>query len=174
MTGNVVLASLGLALVAACTDPRNAQAPGESDLQARIEAVGKPGPSAPATIRFTLSYRGKAPLYVLDGHTPLEGMQGHLFDVTRDGKEVPYRGMMVKRGDPGKESYHRLDPGQSLEARVSLAEGYDLSLPGTYTVTFDWRGRGDATLEAAQVPRPRGDHAGPKLRSNTVTFTVPP
>jgi hypothetical protein len=49
---------------------------------------------------------------------------------------------MAKRGDPAKESYRVIEPGESLEARIDLAEGYDVSRPGTYTVAFEWRGRG--------------------------------
>ncbi len=169
-----MLACAVVALAAACAEPPAAPAQGGPGLEVRIEADGKPGNPAPATIRFILTNRGRDSLYVLDWYTPLEGMQGNLFDVTRDGKEVSYRGMMVKRGDPGRESYHPLQPGQSLEARVSLADGYEVSSPGLYTVTFDWRGRGDVTADAGTLPRPRGDHQGPRLRSNSVAFTVRP
>ena len=156
---------------AACGESTPAEGRHEDPLEARIQIAENPPKDVP--VRFFLTNRGKEALYVLDWYTPLEGMQGDLFQVARDGKPVPYRSLMVKRGDPGKESYHRLEPGQSLEAQVPLAPSYDVSLPGAYTVQFVWEGRGDVCRDRDGIPRPRDAHEPPKLRSNVAAFTVP-
>jgi len=88
------------------------------------------------SLTFTLVNHGRDPLYVLTWYTPLEGIAGEIFQVERDGRPLPYEGILAMRGDPGPESYVLLPPGGSVTATVDLARAFDFSQPGAYTVTF--------------------------------------
>ena len=46
----------------------------------------------PVEVVFQLSNPTAQPLFVLDWHTPLEGLLNDFFEVTRDGTELSYRG----------------------------------------------------------------------------------
>lgn len=97
---------------------------------------GEPTPDGPVMVRFVLRNDGPRTLYVLRWYTPLEGVRGKIFTVTRDGVAIPYRGPMVKRGQPQAGNYAAIAPGDSVANEVDLARAYDLSRPGKYTVKF--------------------------------------
>src|SRR5688572_1369763 len=59
----------------------------------------------PAELAFTLTNAGEEVVHVLNWQTPFEGIRAPMFTVVRDGVEVEYRGVMVKRGAPRKEDY---------------------------------------------------------------------
>lgn len=145
----VFAAALTLALTAGCsstapgTAPRGpatvAAAPAAEPqaLECLLQApdhVGLGEPVVPVT--FTLRNGGRTDLRVLARHTPLEGMLGDIFEVTRDGERLGYRGRMVKRGPPGENEFITLAPGDHLRATVDLLEGYDLTLAGQYGVRY--------------------------------------
>ena len=68
----------------------------------------------PITINFTLENLLDENLWILKWYTPLEGMRGEIFQVNCDGKEIPYEGMMAKRGDPDRDSYMHIVPRGSV------------------------------------------------------------
>jgi hypothetical protein len=90
-------------------------------------------------ITFTLENAGPAPVRVLARQTPLEGLLGDMFEVTLDGRPIPYHGRMVKRGPPAADEFHALAPGEHAHATIDLLEGYDLSSGGSYRVRFTRR-----------------------------------
>jgi peptidyl-Lys metalloendopeptidase len=111
----------------------------------------------PVELRFQLTNRTAQPLYVLTWRTPLEGLLGNDFQVTREGTEVPYQGPMVKRGNPQAEDYAALAPGASVDAKVELSLAYEMKQPGRYRIAF----RGelmDVTEKQVDVPRPLEQH----------------
>jgi hypothetical protein len=108
----------------------------ESDLTAKIDVPTPLRSGVIVTAAFTLTNTSSDGLYVLKWFTPLEGMAGDIFRVERDGLELPYRGILVKRGPPMSEDYVRLEAGESASAEVDLAEGYDFSQAGQYTIQF--------------------------------------
>lgn len=75
--------------------------------------------------------------YVLKWHTPLEGFRGNFLRVYCGNEELPYEGIMEKRGNPDSSSYDLLFPGSSVSASVYLGEAYDLSKPGVYRVELN-------------------------------------
>ena len=75
--------------------------------------------------------------YVLKWHTPLEGFRNNFLRVFCDEEELPYEGVMAKRGNPDPASYDLLLPGSSVSASVYLGEAYDLSKPGVYRVELN-------------------------------------
>jgi hypothetical protein len=91
---------------------------------------------AVVNVRFTLTNTSSEGLYVLKWFTPLEGLAGDIFRVQRDGVDLAYRGKLIKRGPPIAEDYVWIDAGGSVSAEVDLAQGYDLSKAGQYTLQF--------------------------------------
>jgi peptidyl-Lys metalloendopeptidase len=107
----------------------------------------------PVELRFQLTNRTAQPLYVLKWRTPLEGLMGKDFDITRDGTEVAFMGRMVKRGNPPAEAYVTIAPGASVDAKVDLSQAYELKQPGRYRIAFNGELM-DVTDKQAEVPRP--------------------
>jgi peptidyl-Lys metalloendopeptidase len=127
----------------------------------------------PVNLRFELHNPTDRPLYVLIWYTPLEGITGDIFQVTRDGEELPYQGMLAKRGDPTLEEYIAIEPGEATSAEVDLRMGYDLSAPGSYQVQFT-TGLQDVTDDVSLIPRKRDDHRPQSLSCDPVSFRIVP
>lgn len=108
----------------------------ESDLTAKIDVPTSLNSGVIVTAVFALTNTSSDGFYVLKWFTPLEGIAGDIFRVERDGAELPYRGKLVKRGPPISEDYVWLEAGESVSAEVDLAEGYDFSQAGQYTIQF--------------------------------------
>jgi hypothetical protein len=124
------------------TSTRSGQ-PSGADLEAVLQAPASLPEGESVEVRFILINRSETGLYVLKWYTPLEGLQGDIFRVTRDGEPIPYNGRLVLRGDPTGDDYVHLDPGESVSATVDLATvgengapAYDFSRPGCYTIAF--------------------------------------
>jgi hypothetical protein len=145
-----------------------------SPLECRIEPRAPLTAGGPAEIRFVLTNPSRGPVWVLRWNTPFEGWRGSIFTVTApDGTEIPYTGPMVKRGDPGRDDYVQIPPGDEADAVVDLANVYDLGKPGRYRLQVTG-GIADLTADAAAVPRPRERHQGAALRCGEVTLEVRP
>ena len=59
-----------------------------------------------------------------------------LFTVTRDGAEVPYEGMHVKRFAPASGDYITIPAGKTVTFEAELSGVYDLQQEGNYTFTY--------------------------------------
>ena len=125
----------------------------------------------PVNLRFSLHNLTDDTLYVLTWYTPLEGIAGEIFRITLEGSEIPYRGMLAKRGDPVREEYLVIEKGATVSAVVDLAEVYDLSQAGQYHVEFTSR-LCDVTSDGTAVPRKRDDHQAQELPCNAVDFEI--
>jgi hypothetical protein len=125
----------------------------------------------PVNLWFELHNQTDHPLYVLIWYTPLEGMAGEIFRVTRNGQELRYQGVLAKRGDPSREEYVAIEPGGATSAQVDLRTGYDLSMPGSYQVQLT-TGLRDVADDASLVPRKRDEHQPQSLSCNTVRFNI--
>lgn len=68
-------------------------------------------------------------------HTPFEGLLNDIFSVSASKGDVPYHGPMVKRAPPGPKDYIQLAPGESRQATVDLAEGYEIP-SGGFAVSY--------------------------------------
>ncbi|WP_228530687.1 MULTISPECIES: protease [Myxococcaceae] len=90
----------------------------------------------PMTLRFRLTNRGRETLYVLDWHTPLEGLRSRMLEVKRNGAELPYQGPLVKRAAPTADDYRELAPGASVDGEVDVGLAYDTAAPGRYALGF--------------------------------------
>lgn len=146
-----VLASSG------CTSKREAGAVPASPLACTLSVAPRVRAGEPLMLRFQLTNRTGQPLYVLDWHSPLEGLLSRMLQVTRDGQDVPYRGPMVKRGDPGAEDYRAVAPGASVEESIDVGLAYETAAPGRYRIAFAGPLL-DVVTDAAEVPRPLDRH----------------
>jgi peptidyl-Lys metalloendopeptidase len=154
-------------------------APGQTRMQetegdmfgCTLETEGTYVIAAPVDVRFSLHNRTNRTLYVLTWYTPLEGIAGRIFRVTRDGDELWYQGILAKRGDPSRDDYITLEPGMTASALVNLAEVYDLSQPGRYRIEFVSRIH-DVTDDVSSIPRKRDDHQPHELSCRAVDFEL--
>ena len=87
-------------------------------------------------LRVTITNTSATPQYVLKWHTPFNGIEDHLFDIKRDGVDVPYLGRHYKRGAPTAKDYYVLKPGQSHTSKVEISSVYDLSVTGDYSIKY--------------------------------------
>ena len=146
-----------------------AAAPG---LQCTLQAPARVVVGQPVRLTFTLTNRGASPLRVLEWNTPFEGWFAPYVQVARDGNAVPYRGPVMKRGDPSADEYFSLAAGGARRADVDLALPFDLSVPGRYLVTpqltlFDQFAGG-----AKAAARPRDAHVPLALPCNPIEVEI--
>ncbi len=66
--------------------------------------------------------------------TPVDGLSADLLVVTRDGVPVPYIGAGSAR--PAVEPELVLAAGESVSATVDVAQAYDLSVAGDYSIEY--------------------------------------
>jgi len=135
-----------------------------------LEKEGRTG--AAVNLRFSLKNMSDSTLYVLTWYTPLEGLYGDIFRITRDGGErIPYRGIMAKRGNPTVEDYIAVEPGKAVSAVVDLAEAYDLSQTGDYRVEFSGT-LPDVCKDKQLIPRKQADHKPYSITCNAIDFKI--
>jgi hypothetical protein len=125
----------------------------------------------PIVINFALENLSSEDLWVLKWYTPLEGLKGKIFRVSCDGKEIPYEGPMVKRGQPTKSDYILIHPGKSVSAPVDLSSVYKLSSSQKYLVEFKGRIY-DFAISDDSIPKSTEEHQMIKIPGNTVTFRI--
>jgi peptidyl-Lys metalloendopeptidase len=152
--------------------PTEPPLPGESGLIASIEAPASLASGEAVNVKFTLTNTLSEGLYVLRWFTPLEGLAGDIFRVRRDGLHLPYHGILVKRAPPTAEDYVWLDAGGSISAEVDLAEGYDFSQPGQYTVQFRSPRLSDTAKTLAEQADSFDELVTIQIPSNPVGVTI--
>ncbi|HEX4495017.1 MAG TPA: hypothetical protein VIE43_05045 [Thermoanaerobaculia bacterium] len=140
-------------------------------LECKMEAMRPQIAGGPNGIRFQVINRMPGALSVLRWNTPFEGWRGTIVTVTFQGRELPYRGPMVKRGDPVAGDYMRLRASESQIIGMDLSQAYDLSKPGLYTVKVTG-GVQDVIQDGTPAPRPRDRFQGVGLVCNELTLDV--
>jgi peptidyl-Lys metalloendopeptidase len=124
------------------------------------------GASESALVKVTLrniSLRtsGLKAAKLLKKFTPANGVEEPLFAVTREGAAVAYEGPHIKRGPVTEEDYLTLAPGESQTWTVDLAEAYDLSKTGHYSIRYALGSLQSNELKLAIEGRPSGNRAPP-------------
>jgi peptidyl-Lys metalloendopeptidase len=179
---------VGVAFLGACAGPEQdgaeqANRPVVVDSQAQdlrdvtvLLSVGKTAVSMSESAMVTVTLRndGRHAVKLLRWHTPAEGLEEPLFEVTRDGAQVAFEGPHYKRPAPTEADYVRLAPGESLTRTVDLQGVYDLSKSGTYRVRFAF---GEASgpvrqLASNEVSLFIEGRANPMLADKGVSATV--
>lgn len=168
-----IIALLPLLACGASVAPRaNGELAREEMLRYRLEAIESTAAAGgPVRIRFTLENVSSQPLWVLTWYTPLEGINGEIFGVTRDGRSLPYEGRMVKRGPAQPEEYVHIEAGGVASREVDLSTSYDLSQPGSYRVEFVGRVH-DVLRTAVTSARAQDEHASTEIEGSTASFRL--
>jgi hypothetical protein len=144
----------------------------ESPMRIRCElSMPKTLASAQAAeLSFTLTNAGDAAIQFLNWQTPFEGIRAPMFEVTRGGVSVEYQGRMLKRGNPRKEDYVVLKPGEQKSATIDLSEAWDVSTPGSYTVEYAAE-LFDVISGTTSAPRSVDEFNAVTLNCGSVAFT---
>lgn len=159
-----------LSLIAVAASSTALSAPA---LRCALVAPARVVAGEPVLLRFTLSNLGPAPLQVLRWNTPFEGAWLAPFvTLTRGGRPVPYQGPMVKRAEPGPDSYLHIDAGSAASAEIDLSPAFDVSRPGRYRVQPQLRLADIHAAPAGSPARPRAEHSGADLACPAVAFSV--
>lgn len=110
----------------------------QADETFKVSLSAQPSYSTGSEVKLnlTLSNLTKETQDVLKWQTPFEGFRSKMFRVTRDGLDIPYQGIRVRRSSPSKSDYMSLGAGESISIEVELSQAYDLSQPGNYEVQF--------------------------------------
>lgn len=145
---------------------------GEAPLQCMLSASARAAVGQSVALHFALHNRSDHALRVLEWNTPFEGWFGAYLELTRDGVALPYRGPMLKRGEPSADEYLGFRAGQRRRASVDLAQVFDLSMPGHYRVEpritlFDV-----VAGATARTARPRDAQRAMPLHCNAVEFDL--
>ncbi len=167
------LGMIALVLITACAPEGEAPAGTGSglSLDCTLEMDESYPVGEPVNLSFELHNPTDRTLYVLAWYTPLEGMAGEIFQITHDGQELTYQGMLAKRGDPLREEYVAIQSGGVVSTGVDLGMSYDLSMPGSYQVQFTANLQ-DLTDDESLLPRKRDDHQPLPLSCDPVVFTI--
>lgn len=89
------------------------------------------------TIKFLVKNNTKTNLKFCYWQTPLEKyFTANFFEIEYKGKNLPYKGMMVKRNPPEKDDFFQLKPNEVISQEIKLNSGYDLSKAGKYNIKF--------------------------------------
>ncbi|MCP3886359.1 MAG: hypothetical protein GY700_12970, partial [Propionibacteriaceae bacterium] len=71
---------------------------------------------------------------VLSWLTPMEGLYSECLEVSKDGNQIEFDGLMVKRGDPPPAAYKIVPAGQAVTNQFKLNEAYSINAIGNYAV----------------------------------------
>lgn len=127
----------------------------------------------PLRLKLTLTNTGAQPLQVLTWATPFDGWFAPFVAVRHDGRDLPYRGPTIKRGEPSVDEFVQLAPGRSRSAMVDVARAFELNQPGHYEllpriVLFD------VIVAAKPVPRLREQFQSQPLNCPSLRFRIVP
>jgi peptidyl-Lys metalloendopeptidase len=129
----------------------------------RIEARPRYAYGGAVEVSFFLENHGPEPLRVLAWGSPLEGLFADFLRVELEGRRLPYRGPMVKRGEPSGEEYLLVEGRGELSNRLDLSRAYRFDLPGEVRLKVDASVADCLPADTAfpgetPVPRPRDQH----------------
>jgi hypothetical protein len=87
-------------------------------------------------LKLSLVNRGSSPFALLKWNLPADGrLDGSVFELSRDGKNVEYRGIEIKRAVTDA-CYIAMKPGREYTASIRLAQGYDVHPKGRYIIRY--------------------------------------
>jgi hypothetical protein len=136
---SIVLSALllGMALWSAAAVSEGSDAPGGREMvRFSLDADATYRLGAPVRMDFSLENLTDENLWILKWHTPCEGILNRIFDVTCGGREIPYEGRMLKRGNPTPNDYLKLAPHEKMTCTFDLASVYTLPAKEECHVSF--------------------------------------
>jgi hypothetical protein len=91
----------------------------------------------PINLSLEIKNTGQKPYTFLPWGTPIEDrLTGNCLTIKLNGKEIDYRGIMVKRAPPTEKDYITLQANEAVKGEVNLLDGYQLNAKGIYTIQF--------------------------------------
>lgn len=109
----------------------------------------------PVILTFTLTSRSTRGAWIARASLPRsDPFEPEYFDIEVDGKKVAYEGAYVSYClmDVPQTACTWLEPGGTIQVKVDLTNGFDLSTPGEYTVKFTgWVYIGAAVKDVSPV-----------------------
>jgi len=127
--------AVGIAVPTVAAVGANAAAAGSTAGLTTTVQIGQVTSDA-LTVRFTVRNTSSSAVNVLSRDLPQARESRAILAVTRDGVPVPYRGKLVKLAAPTAADYTRIPADGAYAVTVNLADDYDLSRPGTFTVAL--------------------------------------
>jgi peptidyl-Lys metalloendopeptidase len=124
-------------------------------------AVATAAQEAEVTLQY--SNTGRETLYVYKWNLPSQELRDPLFEVSRDGKAVSYVGPLVKRRSPTADDVIAIAPGKSVSTSVKLAQVYDMTQSGNYTIHYKM----DADRVVVRTARKAGLETAQSVASNS-------
>ncbi len=88
----------------------------------------------PLIVRYEIKNESKTPMRILVWGTPIEGFQSDMFQITKDGVDIPYQGKLVSRAALSDSDYITLKENQSIAREMDLSEAYDIQDGGKYVL----------------------------------------
>jgi hypothetical protein len=122
-------------------------------------------------ISFTLENISNKDLWILTWYTPLEGLKGNIFRVICDGQEMPYEGIMAKRGDPNRDDYVQIPSKASVSSNVDLSKAYKLLPCNECRVGFKAK-IFDISDILNSIPKGQDQHQPIDIQGNDITFSI--
>ncbi len=127
----------------------------------------------PLRLKLTLTNTGVQPLQVLTWATPFDGWFAPYVAVRQDGRDLPYRGPSVKRGEPVAADFVHLAPGRSRSATVNVAQAFELNQPGHYELVPRIVLH-DVAVASRPAPRQRDQFQAQPLACPSLHFRILP
>lgn len=118
----------------------------------RVAVIAEAGSTG--VLQFRLSNSGNRALKIPNWQTPIGGLAHDIFELSLNGQAIEYTGMLAKRTAPAASDFLTLRPGETRVVTVDLADSYDLSQTGQYTINFK------SNLQWAQDDQGRALSAG--------------
>ena len=87
-------------------------------------------------VDVSITNTGKGAARMLRWFTAQNGVEESLFEVRVDGREVEYVGRHYKRPEPTDSDYIVIQPGRTVTTTVDLADYYDMTATGMYSVRY--------------------------------------
>lgn len=170
MTSSIRTIAFATAFVAAAGASVAARQAGEQTLRNPLSVGLLATADGSGTVDFRVTNNSaqvlKVPYWQLPSSTP----EGKLFQVVGNGRVATYLGPVIKRPAPTDADMVSFQPYETKVFKVNLAESYDMSAGGAYSVSFDSVLNGARTAGGKQVSGANGRMAG--LHSAPVTLFV--
>lgn len=95
-------------------------------------------PGEPIELEMKVKNFGNEPFTFLPWKTPVENcFTGEFLTVVFEKDTLDYQGILVKRLPPITEDYITVMPNKSIQGKVNLLDGYQLTKKGFYTIQFN-------------------------------------
>ena len=114
--------------------------------------------------QFSIKNQDDIGYYLLQRHTPLEGLRSGYLSVTGDGKPIEYDGIMIMRADPKEEDYVLVKAGSTISAKLDLSLAYAINKTGEYSVRL--------RTKAVFHPKMRGGNRRQIIGATTCSLTT--